>query len=78
MTDTMSGMTSGLSGKTGEGFDEAFLQEMIVHHEGAVEMAQLALTNAKHDEIKTMAKAIIAAQNAEIVQMKAWQVSWFK
>ena len=50
---------------------------MIVHHEGAVEMANLALTSAKHQEIKDLAKAIISAQNTEIASMKGWLKTWY-
>jgi uncharacterized protein (DUF305 family) len=77
MHRTMDGMTQGLEGKTGDAFDKAFIEEMITHHEGAVVMAQMALTNAKHDEIKTMANAIISAQTSEIAQMKEWLTSWY-
>lgn len=77
MSDMMASMNAELAGKTGDAFDQAFLSEMIMHHQGAVEMAQLALTNAKHQEIKDLANAIITAQNKEIVEMKAWQKAWY-
>jgi uncharacterized protein (DUF305 family) len=73
----MGDMMSGLEGKTGDAFDQAFIEEMIVHHQGAVDMATAAQTSAKHPEIKTMADAIIKAQTAEIAQMKEWQKSWY-
>jgi uncharacterized protein (DUF305 family) len=50
---------------------------MIVHHQGAVVMAQEALKNAKHQEIKDLAQNIITAQNKEIAEMQAWQVAWY-
>jgi uncharacterized protein (DUF305 family) len=77
MADMMASMNAELEGKTGDEFDKAFLSEMIMHHEGAVGMAQAALTNANHQEIKDLANAIISAQNQEISQMKAWQKSWY-
>ncbi len=77
MSGAMDEMMQGLAGKTGDEFDKAFLSEMIMHHEGAVEMAEAALQNAKHDEIKIMANAIISAQTTEIQQMKDWQRSWY-
>ncbi len=77
MIDTMGDMMSGLEGKTGDAFDKAFLEGMIVHHEGAVEMAEAVRTSAKHPELKVMAEAIIKAQTAEIAQMKEWQKSWY-
>lgn len=77
MTDTMAGMTSELEGKKGDEFDKAFIQGMIVHHEGAVEMAQQALQSAKHAEIKQMAQEIIGAQTREINTMRGWLQAWY-
>lgn len=77
MSDMMASMNAELEGKTGDAFDQAFIIEMIMHHEGAVEMAQLALTNAKHQEIKDLANAIITAQDKEIADMKGWQKAWY-
>lgn len=60
----------------GEDYDRMFLANMIAHHESAVEMANLALTNASHQEIKTLATAIVSAQKSEITNMTAWQKTW--
>ena len=76
MDEMMHAMNAELEGKTGAEFDKAFLAEMIVHHQGAVEMAELALTNAEQQELKDLAEAIITAQEGEIAQMKAWQKEW--
>lgn len=73
---SMDDMSAGLRGKTGDDYDKAFITGMIAHHEGAVEMAKLSDTNAKHDEIKQLSKAIIAAQEKEIAEMKQWQIDW--
>lgn len=77
MGDAMDGMMAGISGKTGDAFDRAFLEGMIEHHEGAVSMAEEALTSAKHEELKTMARNIITAQEKEIEQMNTWQKNWY-
>lgn len=77
MGNAMDDMMAGLQGKTGDAFDQAFLSEMIVHHQGAVQMAQVALQNAKHQEIKSLAQAIIAAQTSEINKMQTWGKSWY-
>ncbi len=77
MSGMMDDMMSGLNGKTGDGFDKAFLEEMIIHHQGAVLMAESALKNAKHQEIKDLSIGIISAQNNEIAQMKGWLKSWY-
>lgn len=78
MSSTMHGMTSGLEGKTGDAFDQTFLEEMITHHEGAVAMAQLVLKVSKRPELIKLANDIIAAQTGEINMMKSWQSIWFK
>jgi len=76
MHGAMGMMMNSLDGKTGEEFDKAFLSEMIVHHQGAVDMAEAAATSASHQEIKDMSQAIIDAQTKEIDQMKQWQKEW--
>lgn len=72
----MDAMTAGLKGRTGDAFDKAFLAEMIIHHQGAIEMAKLTEKSAKHEEIKQLAGQIIAAQTSEITQMQSWQLLW--
>lgn len=78
MQDTMSGMMTGLQGKTGDDFDKAFIDEMIVHHQGAIDMANLVLTTSKRPELVELAHNIITAQSSEITMMQTWRESWFK
>ena len=73
----MMDMTTQLRGKTDDEFDRAFITEMIPHHQGAVEMAQLVLTSTKRPELQQMAQEIIDAQTKEINMMKQWQTEWF-
>lgn len=73
---TMGEMSSMLNNKTGDDFDEAFIEQMIIHHQGAIDMAKLAEANAKHDEVKNLAKDILSAQSKEIDMMQTWQTSW--
>jgi uncharacterized protein (DUF305 family) len=51
--------------------DRAFVREMIPHHRMAVDMAEMALMDASHQQIKALAKSIIADQNAEIRELTA-------
>jgi len=69
-------MMNKLKGLTGEAHDKEFLVQMIVHHEQAVAMSRYAESNAKHEEIKQLAREIIASQGAEVEQMESWQVAW--
>lgn len=57
--------------------DRHFIEKMIPHHQGAVEMADLALSKAKRPEIKELAEAIKRDQNREIEQMIAWYKKWY-
>jgi uncharacterized protein (DUF305 family) len=59
-------------------FDLRFLNAMIPHHEGAVNMAKDALSKSKRLEIKKLAQAIISSQEAEIQQMQNWRQAWYK
>jgi uncharacterized protein (DUF305 family)/predicted small secreted protein len=51
--------------------DKAFIDAMVPHHQGAVEMAEVALQNAEHEEIKQLSRNIISTQQAEIEELKA-------
>jgi len=53
-------------------FDRMFLQMMIPHHESAIAMAQQALAQAEHPEIKTLAQNIVTTQHAEIAEMRGY------
>lgn len=73
---SMDAMNQTLETKTGDEFDKAFIDLMIEHHEGAIDMAVLAKANAKHEEIKQLSDEIISAQQKEITQMKEWMSAW--
>ncbi len=78
MEGMMKGMMAGLEGKTGLEFDQAFLSEMIIHHQGAVDMAKQVLATSKRPELIKLANEIIVAQTKEIEMMKKWQTEWVK
>lgn len=75
-TMSMADMNKELEGLSGDDYDKAFIEMMIAHHEGAVDMALLSDTQAKHDDIKQLSQAIISAQAEEISRMKQWQIDW--
>ncbi len=77
--DTNSGAMMGDGSMDGTmALDErAFLVEMVPHHQSAVDMATLALVRTERPEIRSLARDIIAAQEAEIGQMRTWHREWF-
>ena len=76
MMADMGQMTESLKTLTGDEFDKTFLASMIEHHQSAINMAYPGQTNAKHDEVKTLTRAIVDAQSNEIAQMQQWQKDW--
>ncbi|KGJ72786.1 hypothetical protein GY21_13035 [Cryobacterium roopkundense] len=47
-----------------------FLQQMIMHHEGAIVMAKAELSNGENPEAQTLAQSIVTSQTAEIAEMR--------
>lgn len=76
MGDDMANMEAKLDGLSGEAYDKEFLKQMILHHQQAVDMSKYADTNAKHQEVKDLARAVITTQEKEIADMKSWQQKW--
>lgn len=75
-TMSMTDMNTELTGLSGDEFDKLFIELMIAHHEGAVDMAELAESRALHEEIRSLSKAIISAQTQEILEMRQWYSDW--
>ena len=60
----------------GDAFDEAYIADMLAHHEGALNMSENAGAFAVHDEIRTLTGNIIQTQSAEVMKMRTWQKEW--
>ncbi len=79
----MGGMMNGMMGGTTNAtnmmsdVDRHFIEEMIPHHQAAIDMADLALQKAQHPELKALASSIKEVQTNEIAQMRAWYKSWY-
>ncbi|NUU17011.1 DUF305 domain-containing protein [Cellulomonas humilata] len=59
-----------LSAATGSEADRLYLQLMIPHHEGGVEMAQAAVAMAADDDVRRLAQAIVDSQSAELTVLR--------
>jgi len=69
----------------GNGFDNEFMNQMIPHHEGAIEMANDALAKLPSEQtndaemigsLRQLAQSIVSAQTAEVKEMRQWQATW--
>ena len=69
---SMNGSSNSTSMGQLSGNDVVFLQGMIPHHQQAVDMSNLALTNSKDAELIALATAIRDGQADEIIKMKEW------
>lgn len=58
-------------------YDLQFIDTMIAHHQGAIDMSKPCPTNARHDEIKTLCSNIVSGQQKEIDEMREWREKWF-
>ncbi|HLU11135.1 MAG TPA: DUF305 domain-containing protein [Oceanobacillus sp.] len=67
----MMGMMAGLNRLEGLDYEIAWLESMIDHHDDALHMSERVLERAEHEELRTLAENIIAAQSAEIATMEA-------
>lgn len=59
-----------LEAAEGAEFDRMFLQMMVEHHEGAVEMANTQLDEGENPQARALAEQIIEAQESEITRMQ--------
>ena len=59
-----------LASAKGETFDRLFLEGMIAHHEGAIDMLSM-IKNSTNSEVKKLSADILTSQSAEIETMKA-------
>lgn len=74
----MMNMTANLQGKTGAELEQVFLRDMIVHHQGAVDMSRELLKGNPRPELAKFANDIIDLQTKEINMQKTWLAEWYQ
>ncbi|GHP01138.1 hypothetical protein KSF_111850 [Reticulibacter mediterranei] len=77
-TTTSDPMTDSLKPLQGKEFEIKFMQDMIVHHQSAIAMAQLVPDHTKRPELLTLSKNITTAQTKEITEMTNWLSEWYQ
>lgn len=60
-----------LASLSGDAFDQKFAEYMILHHEGAIDMAR-GVESSTNPEVAALAQAIIETQQTEIDEMNAF------
>ena len=78
MDSMMMDMLAGMKGRSGTELEKVFLQEMVAHHQGAVDMAnELLKDKTIRPELAKFARDIVSAQTGEISMQKKWLKDWF-
>ena len=72
MNQAMARMMSDMHGGSAEEVDRRFVDMMIPHHQGAIDMANVVLQYGSDAETRALAQHIIADQQLEIRQMNSW------
>ena len=73
--DAMAGDLNAL--KNAADFDQAFIQQMIPHHQMALMMVQMVRMHGRQPQLQQLAQAISTGQSAEIAQMRGWYQQWY-
>jgi uncharacterized protein (DUF305 family) len=58
--------------------DVTFTQNMIPHHQQAIEMAELVESHTDRPELRKLAEGIVTSQGQEITKMQGWLRTWDK
>jgi uncharacterized protein (DUF305 family) len=57
--------------------DEEFINQMIPHHQEAIDTSNIVISKSKNTQIKQFAEDVINVQTSEVNQMKGWYSTWF-
>jgi uncharacterized protein (DUF305 family) len=71
-------MNASLQGLKGAEFEMSFLQQMIQHHRGGVEMAKLVADHTQRAELRQFADKMIAMQGTRDRADDEWLTDWYK
>ncbi|MDQ3223096.1 MAG: DUF305 domain-containing protein [Gemmatimonadota bacterium] len=77
-TTMMSGQGMGMgSFDRAQPFDAQFIDQMIVHHQGAIMSTQMMIADSDRPELRNLAQDIITNQRGQITQMRKWRAQWY-
>lgn len=72
----MTPMADMLKSKSGDEFEAHYLGMMIMHHQGGVKMANMALEKASSSQLKQMMEKAKSEQQADTDKMTGWLKEW--
>ncbi len=75
--DMGSGMMDMDLGPADAEYDLRFIDNMSVHHQGAIGMAEDALSKSQRSEIQQLSEDVIDAQSRENAQLQEWRLAWY-
>ena len=76
----MGGSSGGMMGNRPQAtapYDLRFMDDMIMHHEGAIMSARMMISQSAHPALRDLARRIITGQQAQVDQMRAWIRQWY-
>jgi uncharacterized protein (DUF305 family) len=58
-------------------FDLQFIDQMTMHHEGAIKSSEHMISDSKRPELRELAQNIEESQSEQIKQMQGWRDKWY-
>ncbi|WP_303674346.1 DUF305 domain-containing protein [Vampirovibrio chlorellavorus] len=58
-------------------YDKQYIDTLIQHHQGAIQMAEDAKQKAEHTEVRQLAEKMIETEQKEIEKLKDWRQKWY-
>jgi uncharacterized protein (DUF305 family) len=58
-------------------FDLQFIDQMIIHHQGAIMSAEHMIADSERPELRQLSENIQTSQAEQIEQMRAWREEWY-
>ena len=58
-------------------FDAQFLDQMTMHHQGAIMSTRAMIADSDRPELRALAEDIVTSQQEQVVQMRAWREKWY-
>lgn len=65
------------SSSSNEPFDRQFIDQMTMHHEGAIMSAQRMISDSDRPELRQLAEDIDESQSEQIERMQGWREEWY-